>query len=247
MRSPILQNRCDVIMPEYSSARLPLYTKVEDVLTDRISCGALPIGAQLPSEEELTREFDVSRTAIRTTIQNLVRQGLLEIRRGRRTFVASPRMIQEMTELTGDVVPAGHFVADKFAITPGTPVVQIRCVRLSDGVPLSFADTHLPEGLGGNVMADTIWPQNPSSLCWTSDTTRLSSRLNMYLKAAAAEPAIAIALEIPAVSPIFQIDRTSYTLGHRRVDYERLHYRGDHIRFKTRRARRRPQHAPARG
>ena len=65
--------------------------------------GALPVGTQLPSEEELIREFNVSRTTIRATIQNLVRQGLVEIRRGRGTFVASPRIVQELTELTGFV------------------------------------------------------------------------------------------------------------------------------------------------
>jgi GntR family transcriptional regulator len=67
------------------------------------------------------------------------------------------------------------------------------------------------------------------------------------LEAAAAEPAIAMALKIPAGSPIFLIERTSYTLGHRPVDYERLHYRGDHIRFKTRLGRRRAHGAPERG
>ena len=72
-------------------------------LAERISSGTLAVGVQLPSEEELIREFDVSRTTIRTTIQNLVRQGLVEIRRGRGTFVASPRIIQELTELTGFV------------------------------------------------------------------------------------------------------------------------------------------------
>ena len=67
------------------------------------------------------------------------------------------------------------------------------------------------------------------------------------LEAVAAEPVIAVALEIPAGSPIFLIERTSYTLGHRPVDYEKLHYRGDRIRFKTRLARRRAQRTPERG
>jgi GntR family transcriptional regulator len=88
-------------MPEHGSARLPLYAQVEDVLVARITSGALPVGTQLPSEEELIREFGVSRTTIRMTIQNLVRQGLVDIRRGRGTFVASPRMVQELTGLTG--------------------------------------------------------------------------------------------------------------------------------------------------
>jgi UTRA domain len=43
---------------------------------------------------------------------------------------------------------------------------------------------------------------------------------------------------VPAGSPIFLIERTSYTTGNRPVDYERLHYRGDLIRFVTRLVRR---------
>jgi GntR family transcriptional regulator len=43
---------------------------------------------------------------------------------------------------------------------------------------------------------------------------------------------------VSAGSPIFLIERTSYTTGNRPVDYERLHYRGDLIRFVTRLARR---------
>ena len=57
------------------------------------------------------------------------------------------------------------------------------------------------------------------------------------LEAAAADPVVAQALQVPAGSPIFLIERTSYTTGNRPVDYERLHYRGDLIRFVTRLAR----------
>jgi GntR family transcriptional regulator len=58
------------------------------------------------------------------------------------------------------------------------------------------------------------------------------------LEAAAADPVAAEALQVQAGSPIFLIERTSYTTGNRPVDYERLHYRGDLIRFVTRLARR---------
>jgi GntR family transcriptional regulator len=58
------------------------------------------------------------------------------------------------------------------------------------------------------------------------------------LEAAAADPVAAHALQVPPGSPIFLIERTSYTTGNRLVDYERLHYRGDLIRFVTRLARR---------
>ena len=63
------------------------------------------------------------------------------------------------------------------------------------------------------------------------------------LEASIADAAVAMALSVPPGSPIFLIERTSYSVGHRPFDYEKLHYRGDHIRFKTRlmrRAARRP-------
>jgi GntR family transcriptional regulator len=58
------------------------------------------------------------------------------------------------------------------------------------------------------------------------------------LEATAADPVAAEALQVPAGSPIFLIERTSYTTGNQPIDYERLHYRGDRIRFVTRLARR---------
>jgi hypothetical protein len=45
----------------YPSTRLRLYAQVEDALAGRISGGALLVGTQLPSEEQLIREFDVNR------------------------------------------------------------------------------------------------------------------------------------------------------------------------------------------
>ena len=67
---------------------------------------------------------------------------------------------------------------------------------------------------------------------------RLWSKLNYKVAAAAADPEAARALQVPTGSPIFLIERTSYTTKNRPVDYERLHYRGDLIRFVTRLARR---------
>jgi GntR family transcriptional regulator len=255
----------NVMSSESPATRLPLYAQVEDVLTERIASGVLAIGAQLPPEEALIREFEVSRTTIRTTIQNLVRQGLVEIRRGRGTFVAAPGIIQDITELTGfvedmrilgrtptarvvsrEVVAADQRVADRLAIIAGTSVVQIRRVRLSDGVPLSFDETYLPENLGRKIMADDLTTEPIFTLLEERYDTPLIEA-EYELAAAAAEPAIALALKIPTGSPIFLIERTSYTLDHRPVDYEKLYYRGDQIRFKTRLARRRAQRTPGSG
>ncbi len=246
-------------MSDPSGNRLPLYVQVEDTLTARIASGELPPGCQLPPEECLVEEFDVSRTTIRTTIQNLIRRGLVEIRRGKGTFVVEPKIVQELTELTGfvedmqvlgrhatarvldkKVLPASVSVARHLALPLGTPIVQIRRVRLADGVPLSFDETYLPEALGRKVMEDDLESEPIFSLLEQRYGTPLLEA-EYLLEASIADADVATALAVSAGSPIFLIERTSYSIDRRPVDYEKLHYRGDCIRFKTRLARGAPK------
>src|SRR6201992_70429 len=97
----------DVFMA--SSQESLLYSRVETVLAGEISDGDLRVGDQLPTEDSLIARFEVSRITVRRAIQNLVNRGLVEIRRGKGTFVAAPKITQDLTELSG-------FVEDMHAI-----------------------------------------------------------------------------------------------------------------------------------
>jgi GntR family transcriptional regulator len=153
------------------NSRLPLYAQVENVIISRISNGSLPAGSRLPSEDSLVQEYAVSRTTIRAAIQSLVQRGLVEIRRGKGTFVTHPKITQELTELTGfvedmqalgrhatakvldqQVVAATQVVARQLALPQGAPVVRIQRVRLADRIALSFDETYLPQELGEKVI-----------------------------------------------------------------------------------------------
>jgi GntR family transcriptional regulator len=241
-----------------SNHHLPLYAQVENVIIDRISDGSLPAGSRLPSEDSLVQEHCVSRTTIRAAIQSLVQRGLVEIRRGKGTFVTHPKITQELTELTGFVedmqrlgrhptakvldqriVAADQLVARHLALPQGAPVVRIQRVRLADGMPLSFDETYLPKDLGKKVMADNLKTEPIFSLLEERYNTPLVVA-EYQLEAVCADATVATALRIGLGSAIFLIERTSYSIGHRPVDYEKLHYRGDQIRFVTRLARRTP-------
>ena len=86
-----------------------------------IASGALAPGSQLPSEEELVQRYGVSRTTVRKAIQELDRLGLIEIRRGRGTFVRTGKITQEFTELTGFVE---DMVAMRLPMDLGRKVVE---------------------------------------------------------------------------------------------------------------------------
>src|ERR1700686_2150154 len=80
-----------------------LYARVETVLAGEITDGDLRVGDQLPTEDSLIARFGVSRITVRRAIQNLVNRGLVEIRRGKGTFVAALKITQELRELSGFV------------------------------------------------------------------------------------------------------------------------------------------------
>jgi GntR family transcriptional regulator len=235
---------------------LPLYAQLESILAAEIAGTTCPPGTQLPNEEELIERYGVSRTTVRQTIQNLVRRGLIEIRRGKGTFVSHPKITQQLTELSGFVedmqslgrqasarlldkqtVPASESVARQLAITAGTPVVRIQRVRLVDHSPLSFDETYLPQEIGERILENDLETEPIFSLLEQKYDTPLVEA-EYRLEAVAADAAVARALGIGVGSPIFQIERTSYTTGHQPIDYEKLYYRGDQIRFVTRLARR---------
>src|SRR5258708_7521704 len=154
---------------------LPLYAQVESILATGIADGTFPPGTRLPNEDELVSRYGVSRTTIRQTIQNLVRRGLVEIRRGKGTFVLQPKITQELTELSGfvedmqslgrrasarlldkQIVPASESVAHQLAMPAGTLVVRIQRVRLADNAPLSFDETYLPREVGESIIDNDL-------------------------------------------------------------------------------------------
>lgn len=58
--------------------------------------GGLAPGDKLPNELELSQELGVSRTTLREAVRMLVAQGVLEVRRGKGTFVA--QQVAEMDD-----------------------------------------------------------------------------------------------------------------------------------------------------
>jgi len=70
--------------------RRKIYQEVLDRLMERIRSGAIPAGAQLPSERELMDEYGVGRPAVREAMQALARSGIVEIVHGERARVVVP-------------------------------------------------------------------------------------------------------------------------------------------------------------
>jgi GntR family transcriptional regulator len=237
----------------------PLYSLVENVLAEDIAKDRLGPGDQLPTEDSLIVRFGVSRITVRRAIQNLAGRGLVEVHRGRGTFVAQPRITQELTELSGfvedmeavgrrasarvistGIVAADEIVAERLTLVKGTLVMKIQRVRLADQVAMSFDETYLPLEIGKKVIKNNLEVEPIFSLLEKKYKVPLIEA-EYRLESVAATPEVSAALHIETGKPVFLIERTSFTNGGKPIDYEKLHYRGDLIRFVTRLQRNQPR------
>lgn len=86
---------------------VPAYLLIAADLRSKIEAGKMRPGAQLPPEKNLQDEYGklsgvVSRNTVRSAIEMLVREGLLEKRRGQGTFI-----VGKLDSLPSFTSPAG--------------------------------------------------------------------------------------------------------------------------------------------
>lgn len=144
----------------------PAYLQVADALRERIQSGQYPPGAQLPSERELLREFEVSTRTTRAAIDHLRAEGHVVSYQGRGVFVREQKVtrrltsdmltpgttrgwytavarqgLQPATKTSVSQVPCPADVAEWLGIEPGTSVwVRDRVMRV-EGQPAELLGT----------------------------------------------------------------------------------------------------------
>ncbi len=139
--------------------KTPLITQLTLKLRQMIIDGALPAGERIPNEFLLAEELNVSRSSIRSAIQNLERTGYIVKKRGIGTFVVkNPRkvnnlnlnwsvtqVIQSMGAVPGSLdtqvhlLPANEEEAEHLQVDVGEPICVIERVRTADGERVVFS------------------------------------------------------------------------------------------------------------
>ena len=100
------------------SAALQIAEQIQQSITD----GTLKANDKLPTEEELARQFNVSRPTIREALKRLAAKSLIRSRRGPTggTFVNRPSqedMVGTMTTAVGLMIGMGEFDLSDIAET----------------------------------------------------------------------------------------------------------------------------------
>lgn len=90
---------------DYDSAE-PVYLQIARLIFDQIIKGELPVGAQIPSGNEIQQSKGVTRVTYQHAVDRLREAGLVATRPGRGTFVVAVPVVQEVDLAPGDQVSA---------------------------------------------------------------------------------------------------------------------------------------------
>ena len=162
------------------SGSIPKYRQLLQILRNQILSGLLKPGQQLPTEEELSLTYGLSRGTVRKAVAQLEAERLVFTEHGigsfvrdvhpnaipfrfsdERHFLGDQESVTTYKVLTQKVVPAPIDVSDRLRISPDTRVIHVARLQLVDGRPVAFSDRYLPESLcpplvEANLSAGTI-------------------------------------------------------------------------------------------
>lgn len=228
---------------------IPKYYRIQEILRARIASGEYKAFQRIPSELELSREFNVSRGTIERAIRTLVEEGLLYREQGKGTFVAAPRFDEisfrlsdfwEEAKRAGKKTriqllkavkrPADEESASRLRLSPGSSIIEIERLRWMDESPIAYEFRRLPYELCPQLLEEDL--ENQSIHWLLIEKYRLPLLKASYtIEAIVLEGQRAHILQVSPGTPGFLIDRLTYTTGMRPAVWFHQIYRGDRYRF----------------
>ena len=245
---PSEQYHSMALHPLFADSPVPRYAQLADVLRARIARGQWRTGDQLPTLEDLMREFDVARVTVRQAVELLAREGLLSAQQGRGTFVTGvpvgrERPLRLQTSLADLAEVYRHdkprlTLLEEAAAMPaldpadGKPARRyhfMRRVHSRDDIPYCvisiYLDNHVFRMAAKRFRRETVIPV-------LLDLPHVKiSRASQTLAVSSADVEVAGFLGVPVNSPVAEVRRVCVNELGVVIYLGLVTYRGDYVRL----------------
>ena len=194
------------------------YQEIADALRERARTA--PAGSVLPSEAELSVEFDASRVTVRRALELVRDDGLIAARQGFGWYVATdpvPQRLESLGTIEAHLTDVGKHAARRvveFAFTePPTrvrellradQVLRVKRVNLADGEPFAVVTVWCPAELAKRLSRHDVEHRPFYELLGVE-----LRGATQTIGADSVEPADAELLEIPVGSPVLKCRRVT--------------------------------------
>ena len=222
----------------------PLYFQLYNLLKSCILNGTFPLGSQLPTEKDLSKEFGLSRITVKRSLDELAHEGLVERHRGRGTHVIhrleqapiqAPMvgMLQEIESigrnsvahvLDCELLHPPQKIRDRLGLGIDARALYLARYRERDGVPFGFYESWTTGvGLPPDLSVFTHTPR----MSYFRSTGLKVRFLQQVLSAESASAQVAKVLGMDADAPVLTLTRIAFEdrndLG-RAIDFLRVYY-----------------------
>lgn len=208
----------------------PLHAQIRDILHRQILDLPLSPGSSLPTEEELQKQFGVSRSVVRQALSGLSDLGLIRRQRGRGSVVAAAPVLRRHVQRAGglDEQAAAHGQRlrthvltmepasppeEAIAVLNTTNTWKIERVRYLEQIPVAFMRTWVPRDLFPHFTAELL--ENASLLGLMREHGYHPAGGPRQVQAVAADPDLAEKLKTNVREPLLLLQGvTRDALGH---------------------------------
>src|SRR4030066_2561768 len=143
---------------------IPYYIQLMDILKEKVQHAEWAPGDQIPGEQDLCEHYQVSRTVVRQALRELEYEGVISLKKGKRTFISlhkiSEGLVQKLTGFYQDmverglkpgtkvlhqnVIPSNDKIARFLNINSGEQVIDIQRLRFINEEPIQLVTTYIP-------------------------------------------------------------------------------------------------------
>jgi GntR family transcriptional regulator len=233
---------------------IPVYYEIKQNVKRWILNGDFGPGEQIPSENDLVKQFHVSRLTIRQALSELSQEGFLFSKRGVGTFVTTNEKLinSSSLEVSGfledlfyqiseiktktveiDTVRSTENVAHKLHLEgENDEVIRIRRVRFRGLKSFAYTINYLPVHIGSRISKDDLLNMQLLYILEHKLRIRLTEAIQT-IEASFAGQDLAEILNIPAGSPILYIERTMFD-KEKPVEVVESFHRGDIYKYLVR-------------
>ena len=231
---------------------VPLHTQLRNLLRQQILGDELAAHEQLPSEREFCERHGVSRITVRRALGELQNEGLIYTSVGKGTYVAVPRLneeLQPLSSFTEDmrrrgmtassrvlekaVLPADDGLATRLGVPAGSAVIKLYRLRLTDGIPIAIQTTWLPHHACPTLLHHDLETRSLFDILRQEYGLRLA-RGETNIGAALAGPDELRLLELHPPAAVLISEQTTFLDNGEVIEFVRSVFRGDRYTLHTR-------------
>lgn len=229
---------------------LALHHQVREDLLLKLRSGEWAPGAEIPPEPVLCAHYSVSRGTLRRALGDLVNEGYLERFPGRGTFVKPPKLETGLAGSFGRFTVVGPSFAQRsrvvfcrrsraaasvatvLGLKAGAEIWHLERVRLADGRPAALQASYLPRGLYPKLDRQPLAERFLLDIMAQTYGVALLRAVE-FVDPTVADGYAAKQLGIKTGTPLFRVERTTYTSDERVAEYRLSVLRGDLFRYRN--------------